>query len=123
MSLLPWVWLATPFVLIAVISHDSNMRDLISVHHRRCRMIGWAGVAAMILGATVVGSAFGMLLFGFGTPLTGLAVWTPRDDHGDGGDRDPDAPLPEGWDDFERAFWAHVRGGLPPRRPRAPAPR
>jgi len=121
MSPLPWLWLASPFVLIAVISRDPNMRDLVSVHHRRCRAIGWVGVAGMLLGATVVGGVCGTLLFGFGTPLAGLVVWMPREDRGDGGDGGPEDPPPQDWDDFERAFWSYVsRGPRRPRRPRTP---
>jgi hypothetical protein len=123
MSLLGWAWLASPFVLILAISHDPNMRDLVSVHNKRCQALGWAGVAAMFLGAAVVPGMFGTLLFGVGTPLAGLIVWVRRDDRGHGGEEGPDEPPPD-WDDFERSFWDYVRGrGSPSRRPRAPVAR
>lgn len=120
MSPLPWLWLASPFVLIAVISRDPNMRDLVTVHHRHCQLIGWTGVAAMVLGATVVHGVFGTLLFGVGTPVAGLIVWMRRDDRGGGGEEEPDDPPPD-WDDFERSFWAYVgRGKRASRPPRTP---
>ena len=119
MSLVGWLWLLSPFVLIGLISHDPNMRGLISAYSRRCHVIGWCGAIAMLLGAALVPGTFGTMLFGIGTPLVGLIVWTPRDDGGGGGEESPDDPA--GWDDFERAFWAHVRRGRrPPSRPRAP---
>lgn len=118
--LLGWLWLFSPFVLIGVISRDANMRELIAVHHRRCRAIGWTGVAAMFLGAALVPGTFGSMLFGIGTPLSGLVVWLRRDDGG-GGDGGPDE-VPPDWDQFERSFWAYVRrGSQRPSRPRAPA--
>jgi hypothetical protein len=119
-----WLWLVSPFVLIAVISHDSNMRDLVTVHHKRCQAIGWAGVAAMLLGAALVPATFGTVLFGIGTPLAGLIVWTRRDDGDDGGEEPPD-DVPPDWDAFERSFRTYERRGGPPshRPPRAPVAR
>ena len=119
MSVLGWLWLASPFVLIAVISHDSNMRELISTYPKLCQAIGCGGAIAMLLGAALVPGMFGSMLFGLGTPLVGLLVWTPRDDDGGGGE-DGEQP-PAEWDDFEGAFWAYVRRNRrPPSRPHAP---
>jgi hypothetical protein len=115
-----WLWLASPFVLIAVISHDANMRHLVTVYHKRCMAIGWAGVAAMFLGVVLVPGAFGTLLFGIGTPLAGLVVWARRDDGGSGGGEGPD-DMPPDWDGFERSFGAYVRRRERSQsRPRAP---
>jgi hypothetical protein len=122
LSLLGWLWLFSPFVLIGVISHDANMRELISAYPRRCHAIGWCGAVAMFFGAALVPGMLGSMMFGIGTPLVGLIVWTARGD-GRGGEEDP-SDTPPDWDDFERAFWAHVRRGRrPPSRPRAPVPR
>ena len=118
---LGWLWLASPFVLIAVISRDSNMRQLIASHHVRCRAIGSAGVAAMFVGVALLPDELGSMLFGVGTPLTGLLVWTRRDDGDDGGEEGRPNDLPPDWGEFERSFWAYVRGGKrssgPPRTP------
>src|SRR5436305_5495958 len=100
MAVAGWLWLASPFILIGAISHDSNMRDLVTVHHRRCQAIGWTGVAAMFLGAALVPGTFGSMLFGIGTPLAGLIVWVRRDD-GDDGDDDGPREVPPDWDQFE----------------------
>jgi hypothetical protein len=98
------------------------MRELISVYSTRCHAIGWCGAVAMFLGAAVVPGMFGSMLFGIGTPLVGLIVWTPRD-HGGGGD-DDGSDIPPDWDDFERAFRAYVpRDRRPSSPPRAPVPR
>lgn len=120
MALLGWLWLISPFVVIGVISHDRELRELVSLHHRRCLIVGWAGVAFMLLGVMVVPGALGSVMFVVGTPLAGLIVWLRPDDE-DGGDEDPDLP-PIDWDDFERSFWAHVRRrGSRPRKPRSPS--
>lgn len=122
MGALAWVWLASPFVVMAVIAHDPNMRDLVAVHRRRCQAIGWAGVGAMFLGAAVVPGMLGSMMFGLGTPLAGLIVWSGRGgDEGGEGEGGP-AETPPGWDEFERSFWAYVRrGARRPSRPRTPA--
>lgn len=123
MSLVGWLWLASPFLLILAIVHDPNMRDLVSVHYKRCRAIGWTGVVAMFLGVAVVPDPAGMLLFGIGTPLTGLIVWMRRDDGDDGGEEGPDE-VPPNWGEFERSFWDYVaRRHRPSSRPRTPAGR
>lgn len=120
---LGWLWLASPFVLIAVISRDSNMRELVAVHTGRCRALGVAGVAAMFLGVALLPDEIGTMLFGIGTPLTGLLVWTRRDDGDDGGEEGPAEPPPD-WGDFERSFWDYVRRrNRPPSRPQAPTPK
>jgi hypothetical protein len=120
---LGWLWLASPFVLIAVISRDPNMRELVAAHTGRCRAVGSAGVAAMFLGVALLPDELGSMLFGIGTPLTGLLVWTRRDDGDDGGEeRPPD--LPPDWGDFERSFWDYVSGAhRAASRPRARTPR
>jgi hypothetical protein len=120
MSLLGWLWLGSPFVLIAVISHDPNMRDLVTVHQKRCHVAGWAGVAAMLLGAALIPATLGAVLFGIGTPLAGLIVFVRRDDGGEGGEEGTD-DVPPDWDAFERSFWAYVRRtNRPSRPPRTP---
>jgi hypothetical protein len=120
-ALCGWLWLASPFVVIAIISHDRALLELVAVHHRRCLAIGWAGAASMVLGATIVPGAVGTALYYLGAPLAGLVVWLRGDDGGDDGDEESDVP-PFDWDAFERSFRAHVRrGARAPRKPRAPS--
>lgn len=123
MTLVGWLWLASPFVVISVISHDPRLLAQVAAHYTECMVIGWTGVAMMLLGVTVVPGPLGLLMFWIGTPLAGLAVWLRRDgDDGDGRE-DPDVP-PVDWDEFERSFRAHVRRrGRTPRRPRVPSAR
>ena len=121
MALYGWLWLASPFVVIAVISHDRRLLELVALHHGRCLAIGWTGAASMLLGATVIPGALGAVMFVLGTPLAGLVVWLRGDDGDDRGDEWPDVP-PFDWDRFERSFWAYVRrGGTPPRKPKTPS--
>ena len=123
MALLGWLWLVSPFAVIAMISGDPDLLRLVALHHRRCQVIGWAGVAMMVLGTTLVPGWVGRLMFVIGTPLGGLAVWACGGGGDEGGDDEPDVP-PIDWDAFERSFWSHVRRrGRPPRRPRAPSAR
>lgn len=124
MTLLGWLWLASPFAVIGVISHDRRLLALLASHHGPCMVAGWGGVVMMVLGVTVVPDPLGTAMFWVGTPLAGLAVWLRRDDDGGGeGGDEPDVP-PVDWDEFERSFWAHVRRrGRSPRRPRAPTAR
>jgi hypothetical protein len=119
MALLGWLWLASPFVLIALINRDQQLQRLVSSHLAPCRTAGWTGAAMMVLGATLVPAALGKTMFALGTPLTGLVVFLRRDD-GDGGDEDEQDVPPVDWDEFERSFWDHV-AGRSPRRPRAPS--
>lgn len=123
-ALVGWLWLGSPFVVIAVISHDPRLLRQVALHHTGCLAAGWIGVAMMCLGVALMPGALGSAMFWLGTPLSGLAVWLRRDDGGGGGGGDdPDVP-PIDWDEFERSFWAHVRrrGGAP-RRPRTPSTR
>jgi hypothetical protein len=121
MALLGWLWLASPFAVIALILHDPQLLALVSKHHARCQAAGWIGAAIMLLGVTVVPGTLGAVMFVIGTPLAGLAVWARRDDGDDGGEQPPDVP-PIDWGEFERSFWAHVRRRSgPPARPRSPA--
>jgi hypothetical protein len=123
MALLGWLWLASPFAVIALISHDRQLLALVSEHHARCQAAGWTGAATMLLGVTLVPGTLGTIMFLIGTPLAGLAVWGRGDDDDDGGERPPDVP-PIDWGEFERSFWAHVRAPSgPPQRPRAPSAR
>jgi len=116
-----WLWLASPFVVIAIIWHSRALLELVALHHRRCLAVGCAGAVSMLLGATVIPGAAGMAMFYLGTPLAGLVVWLRGDDGDDHDDAGPDVP-PFDWDGFERSFWAHVRrGGTPPRKPRSPS--
>jgi hypothetical protein len=123
-TLLGWLWLASPFAVIAVISHHPPLQAQVAAHHRRCMVAGWGGAAMMVLGITLIPDPLGTAMFWVGTPLAGLAVWLRRDDDDGGeGDDEPDVP-PVDWDEFERSFWAHVRRrGRSPRRPRSPTAR
>jgi hypothetical protein len=117
-ALMGWLWLGSPFVVIAVISHDRRLLRQVALHHTGCLVAGWTGVAVMCLGVVLVPDPLGSVMFWLGTPLAGLAVWLRGDsDDGGGGDDDPDVP-PIDWDEFERSFWTHVR--RPPRTPRRP---
>jgi hypothetical protein len=117
MTLLGWLWLASPFAVIGLISHDPELLALVSTHYERCRAVGWTGVALMLLGVMLVHGLLGSMMFLVGTPLAGLAVWGRRDDGDDGGEPPPDVP-PINWGEFERSFWANVR-----RRGRSGGPR
>jgi hypothetical protein len=120
MVLLGWIWLGTPFVVIALISHDEQLRMLLNVYYTPCRAAGWTGAVMMCVGAVIMPQALGTVMFIVGTPLSGLAVWL-RNDGGDDGGEGSDVP-PVDWDAFERSFWAHVRSQRRrPRRPRAPS--
>lgn len=121
MAVLGWLWLVSPFVVIGVIWHDQGLRELITLHYRRCLTVGWTGAVMMLLGVMVVPGALGSVMFVLGTPLAGLVVWL-RPDDGDDGDDDGPEPPPINWDEFERSFWAYVRrrGSRP--RPRTPSP-
>lgn len=118
MTVLGWVWLSTPFILIAFVSRDRRLQRLVGSHLARSRVVGCAGVVMMYLGASVVPGVLGALSFTVGAPLTGLLAFLRRDDGDDGGDDEPDVP-PVDWDEFERSFWAHVGGGRAPRGPRS----
>jgi hypothetical protein len=123
MTLLGWVWLLSPFVVIAVISHDPELLALVAAHHKRCRAVGWTGVAIMLLGVALIPSAVGSIMFLLGTPLAGLVVWVIRDEGDDGDGSPPDMP-PINWGEFERSFWAYVRGRSGrSRHPRIPSVR
>jgi hypothetical protein len=120
MATLGSLWLISPFVVIGVILHDLELRELVALHHSRCLAMGWAGVALMLLGVMLVPEAIGWVMFVLGTPLVGLVVWRRPDDGDDAGDDRP-APPPVDWDEFERSFWAHVRQrGSRPHQPQAP---
>jgi hypothetical protein len=123
-ALVGWLWLVSPFVVIALISHDRRLLHQVTVHHSGCLIAGWSGVVMMCLGAALMPELLGTLMFWLGTPMAGLAVWLRRDDGGGGGGGDePDVP-PIDWDEFERSFWAHVRRrGRAPRGPRTPSVR
>jgi hypothetical protein len=123
-ALVGWLWLGSPFVVIALISHDPRLLRQVALHHTGCLTAGWAGVAMMCVGVALMPNLLGAVMFWVGTPLAGLAVWLRRDDDdGGGGGGGPDIP-PIDWDDFERSFWAHVRRrGSSPRRPRTPSAR
>jgi hypothetical protein len=121
-ALVGWLWLGSPFVVIALISHDRRLLHQVTVHHSGCLTAGWTGVVMMCLGVALMPSLLGTLMFWVGTPVAGLAVWL-RGDDGEGGENGPDVP-PIDWDEFERSFWAHVRrGARGPRRPRTPSAR
>ena len=125
MALLGWLWLGSPFVVIALISHDRRLLARVAAHHTRCLAAGWTGVTMMCLGVALMPAPIGTAMFWVGTPLAGLAVWLRRDDGGGGGGggEGPDLP-PVDWDEFERSFRAHVRGpDRSPRGPRTPSAR
>ena len=123
MALLAWLWLASPFAVIGLISHERELLAVVSAHHQRCRAVGWTGAAMMVLGVAVVPGAAAWLLYLIGTPLAGLVVWGLRDDGDGGGGSGPDVP-PINWGDFERSFWAYARRrGARSARPRVPSAR
>jgi hypothetical protein len=121
MALLGWLWLVSPFVLIAVISHDPDLQRVVTQNLGQARVAGCIGAVMMFLGAVVVPGAFGATMFALGTPLVGLLAFISDDGRDDGGEDEPDGPPPD-WDDFERSFRAHVRRRQrSPRRPRSPS--
>ena len=123
MALVGWLWLGSPFVVITVISYDPRLLAQVAAHHTECMIIGWTGVATMLLGVTLVPEPLASVMFWVGTPMAGLAVWLRRDGGDGGGGDEPDLP-PVDWDEFERSFWVHVRRGRrSPRRPRTPTAR
>ena len=123
MAMLGWLWLASPFVVIAVISHDRRLLAQVAAHHTGCLVAGWTGVAMMCLGVALMPAPLGEAMFWLGTPMAGLAVWLRRDDDGGEGGEDPDVP-PFDWGEFERSFRAYVRGRRgPARRPQTPSAR
>lgn len=123
MTLLGWLWLGSPFVVIAVVLHHPDLQRTVADNLPQCRAAGCVGAVMMFLGAGVVPGAFGAAMFALGTPLVGLIAFLRRDDGDDGGEEAPDQP-PVDWDEFEQSFWTHVRRGRqPPRRPRSPAAR
>lgn len=124
MGLLGWLWLLSPFAVIAVIARDPELQASVVNHYNGCRAAGWAGVVMMFAGAALAPAVGGTLMYVIGTPLAGLVVWLrdERDDgHGDdGGGQDPEVPPPD-WDEFERSFWGYVRRGRRPRLPQTPS--
>jgi hypothetical protein len=122
-TLLGWLWLGSPFVVIGLISHDRRLLAQVAAHHTGCLVAGWTGVAMMCVGVMLLPHPLDMVMFWLGTPVSGLAVWLRRDDGDHGGGDEPDVP-PVDWDAFERSFRAHVRRrGRSPSRPRTPAVR
>lgn len=119
MALLEWLWLASPFALIALISHDQRVQRLVSSHYAQCRVLGLSGAAMMVLGGILFATTLGKAMFVLGAPLTGLVVFLLRDDGDEGHEDEPDVP-PVDWDEFERSFRAHVRGRSS-RGPRVPS--
>ena len=123
MELLGWLWLVSPFVLIAVISHDGVLQRGVAKNLGQARAAGCAGALMMFLGGVLVPGALGATMFVLGTPLVGLLAFIRRDDRDDGGEEDPDPP-PLDWDEFERSFRGYVsRGRRSPQRPRSPSQR
>lgn len=123
MALFGWLWLASPFAVIGLISRDPELLALVSVHHKRCRTAGWTGAAMMLCGALLISGLVGSIMFLIGTPLAGLAVWGLRDDGDEGDGSPPDVP-PINWGEFERSFWAYARRrGRRSRHPRVPSAR
>jgi hypothetical protein len=122
MELLGWIWLISPFVLIAVISHDGVLQRGVAKNLGQARVAGCAGALMMFLGGVIVPGALGATMFVLGTPLVGLLAFIRRDDRDDGGgEGEPDIP-PIDWDEFERSFRAHARRGRrSPQRPRSPS--
>lgn len=120
MGLMGWLWLISPFVVIALIAHDRELQGWVATHYDGARLAGWAGVVMMFLGAALAPDVFGTLMYIVGTPLVGLIVWLRDEGDEGGGGGDGDVPPPD-WDAFERSFWAHVRRGGRPRLPRTPS--
>ncbi|HTX30776.1 MAG TPA: hypothetical protein VMD09_05290 [Solirubrobacteraceae bacterium] len=121
MALLGWLWLISPFALIGLISHDSELQRGVATHLTQARVAGCLGAVMMFLGASVIPGALGATMYALGTPLTGLLAFIRRDDRDDGGEDAPDDP-PVDWDEFERSFRTHARRQpSSPRRPRSPS--
>jgi hypothetical protein len=121
MALLGWLWLISPFLVIALVSHDSELQRGVATHLTQARIAGSLGAVMMFLGASVVPGALGATMYALGTPATGLLAFIRRDDRDDGGEDPLDDP-PVDWDEFERLFRNHVRRERrPPRRPRSPS--
>jgi hypothetical protein len=123
MALIGWLWLASPFAVIGLISHDRELLAVVSAHHHRARAIGWTGVVITLLSVAVVPGWAGWMMYLIGLPVAGLVVWGLRDDGDGGGGSAPDLP-PINWGEFERSFSEYVRrrGGRSP-RPRVPSAR
>ena len=109
MALVAWLWLASPFGLIGLISRDRELLAVVSAHHRRCRVIGVGGATIMLLGVTVVPGTLGWMMFLIGTPLAGLIVWGLGDEGEDGGGGPPPNGPPIDWGEFERSFRSYAR--------------
>ena len=121
MELLGWLWLVSPFVLIALVSHDRVLQRGVAENLGQARAAGCVGAVMMFLGGVVVPGALGAAMFALGTPLVGLLAFIRRDDRDEGGEGEPDTP-PVDWDEFERSFRGHVRRGRrSPQRPRSPS--
>lgn len=116
MAVLGWVWLSSPFALIALVSRNPSLQRLVASHYAHFLAAGWTGAVMMFVGAAVVPGPLGTAMFTVGTPLTGLVVFLRRDDGDDGGGDEADGP-PVDWNEFERSFWTHVRGDRSPHRP------
>jgi hypothetical protein len=121
MALFEWLWLFSPFLVIGAIALEPRLLKLVGRHHTVCRRAGWCGLGMLLLAVCGVSGWIGQVMFLVGTPLVGLAVWRLPDDRNDGGEDAPAVVPPFDWDDFERAFRAHVRTGHRPQRPRSPS--
>lgn len=120
MALLGWLWLVSPFLLIAVISHDRDLQRAIADNLGQARVAGGLGALMMCLGAGVVPGAIGATMYALGTPFVGLLAFIRRDDGDDGSEDEPGGP-PVDWDELERSFRTQVRPPGPggPRSPSA----
>src|SRR4051812_1089153 len=93
-------WLLTPFVSGMLVARSARARAAVADHLVLCLTIGWAGVAALMWGATALEHPGGIAAFVAGGPIGGLSFWGRSSDD-DGGDDPPDddpEPQPPGWD-------------------------
>lgn len=111
-----WLLLTLPFLSGCVIRSVPSLHSLAGRRNRRMRLIGTAGLAAMLLGLTgVVPPRFGLPMMVLGGVVSGFTMFTlPRRGGSDDDDgwrwwRPPsdDPPPPDGdgtldWDEFDR---------------------
>ena len=126
---LTFAWLATPLVAAGLLAQSSRARGFVSRHLLPCSVLGWAGVALMLVGALSLDTSTGVAAFAIGGPIAGLSIWSRGPGGGEDDDEppsEPEPPEPEfDWEQFEREFRSYARARERPRRPapRAPAPR
>jgi hypothetical protein len=110
-------WLATPFAVGMLVGASTRARGAVARHLPVCLAVGWAGVAALMWGATALDAPAGVIAFMLGGPLAGLSFWGVSSDGGEGGDppEDPAPVAPEwDWEAFDRGLREYERERLTP---------